>query len=200
MQLAFYFDQTRCHGCYACVVACKDWHDVPAGPASWRRVITIERGVFPTPLVAFLTTSCYHCADPACASACPANAIRKRQQDGVVVVNKDACVGGGCRLCLDACPYGAPQFAGGNDAKLQMCNFCVDRWHVGQKPLCVNSCPTRALDSGPIDELRRRYGETREAVGFSYDEKLKPSVLFKPKSLDAPPVQGEAAGEGRWRK
>ena len=38
MQLAFYFDQTRCTGCYACVVACKDWHDIPAGPASWMRV------------------------------------------------------------------------------------------------------------------------------------------------------------------
>jgi anaerobic dimethyl sulfoxide reductase subunit B (iron-sulfur subunit) len=35
MQLAFYFDQTRCTGCYTCVVACKDWHDIPAGPASW---------------------------------------------------------------------------------------------------------------------------------------------------------------------
>jgi anaerobic dimethyl sulfoxide reductase subunit B (iron-sulfur subunit) len=38
MQLAFYFDQTRCTGCYTCAVACKDWHDVPAGPASWMRV------------------------------------------------------------------------------------------------------------------------------------------------------------------
>ena len=25
MQLALHFDQTRCTGCYACVVACKDW-------------------------------------------------------------------------------------------------------------------------------------------------------------------------------
>ncbi|MEE8174036.1 MAG: 4Fe-4S binding protein [Dehalococcoidia bacterium] len=33
--MAFYFDQTRCTGCYACSVACKDWDDVPAGPASW---------------------------------------------------------------------------------------------------------------------------------------------------------------------
>jgi len=35
MQLGFYFDQTRCVGCLTCVVACKDWHDIPAGPANW---------------------------------------------------------------------------------------------------------------------------------------------------------------------
>ena len=75
MQIGFYFDQTRCTGCYACVVACKDWHDVPAGPASWIRVETIEKGKFPDLFVAFFTHTCYHCADPACVEACPAGAI-----------------------------------------------------------------------------------------------------------------------------
>ena len=32
MQIGFYFDQTRCTGCSACRVACKDWNDIPAGP------------------------------------------------------------------------------------------------------------------------------------------------------------------------
>ena len=45
-QMGFYFDQTRCTGCYACVVACKDWHDIDAGPVSWMRVNTIEKGKF----------------------------------------------------------------------------------------------------------------------------------------------------------
>ena len=42
MQLGFYFDQTRCINCFTCVVACKDWHDIPAGPASWLKVITSD--------------------------------------------------------------------------------------------------------------------------------------------------------------
>ncbi len=46
MQLGFYFDQTRCCSCYTCIVACKDWNDVSAGPVSWRRVITVEKGDF----------------------------------------------------------------------------------------------------------------------------------------------------------
>ena len=45
MQMGFYFDQTLCTGCYTCIVACKDWHDVPAGPASWMRLKTVEKGI-----------------------------------------------------------------------------------------------------------------------------------------------------------
>ncbi len=30
-QLGLYFDQTRCTGCYTCVVACKDWYDLESG-------------------------------------------------------------------------------------------------------------------------------------------------------------------------
>ena len=93
MQLSFYFDQTRCMGCYTCVVACKDWNDVPPGPASWRRVLTLEGGKFPNPFAARLTTSCYHCAEPACVYACPADAISKREEDGIVVVDREKCRG-----------------------------------------------------------------------------------------------------------
>lgn len=182
MQLALYFDQTRCTGCYTCVVACKDWYDVPAGPASWIRVITIERGKYPEPFLAYLLTPCYHCAEPTCISACPVNAISKREQDGIVVVDREACLGrDNCQLCLEVCPYGSPQFGAEENAKMQKCDLCIDRWTEGKKPICVDSCPTRALDAGPIDEMRAKYGDSREAVGFTYDAKLSPSVIFKPK-------------------
>ncbi len=91
MQMSFYFDQTRCTSCYACVVACKDWNDVPAGPASWRRVVTMERGEFPNVFVARLSGSCYHCATPLCAVVCPAEAVTKSEEDGVVIVDREKC-------------------------------------------------------------------------------------------------------------
>jgi anaerobic dimethyl sulfoxide reductase subunit B (iron-sulfur subunit) len=182
MQLAFYFDQTRCTGCYTCVVACKDWHDVPAGPASWMRVSTIEKGKYPEPFVAFLATPCYHCDEPACVPACPVEAITKRAKDGIVVVNREACLGkDSCQLCLEACPYGAPQFGAEDDARMQKCDFCLERWEEGKLPICVAGCPMRALDAGPAREMEARYGQVRGAVGFTYDEKLQPSVVFKPK-------------------
>ena len=181
MQMGFYVDQSRCTGCCTCVVACKDWHNVDAGPASWRNVITIEKGRFPDVLVAFLPIACYHCAQPACVSACPVNAITKRAEDGVVVVNKETCLGkDNCDLCLRACPYDAPQFGAEDNAKMQMCNFCLDRLIENKRPICVEGCPMRALDAGPLDELKVKYGNIREAEGFVYSSETNPSIIFKP--------------------
>ena len=184
MQLAFYFDQTRCTSCYTCVVACKDWNDVPAGPASWRRVETIERGKYPDPFVAYLSTACYHCADPACVTVCPVNAITKREEDGIVVVNREECLGkDSCQLCLDVCTYDAPQFGDEEHPKMQKCDFCLERWEEGKKPICVDGCPMRAMDAGDIKEMKAKYGQVQDAVGCDYDGKLNPSIVFKPKPV-----------------
>ena len=91
MQRGFYFDQTRCTGCYACSIACKDWHDVPAGPARWMRISHLEEGPYPNLSVSHLATPCYHCAEPVCAWVCPNEAITKREEDGIVVVDRDKC-------------------------------------------------------------------------------------------------------------
>jgi anaerobic dimethyl sulfoxide reductase subunit B (iron-sulfur subunit) len=182
MQLAFHFDQTRCTGCYTCVVACKDWHDVPAGPASWIRVTTIEKGKYPNPFVAFLAEPCYHCVNPACIPVCPVNAISKRREDGIVMVDREACLGGdSCQLCLEACPYKAPQFGSEESPKMQKCDFCLDRWREGKPPICVAGCPMRALDAGPLEEMEGKHGRLTEAVGFEYSDKIRPAVVFKPK-------------------
>lgn len=180
MQLGFYFDQTRCIGCFTCTIACKDWNDVPAGQVNWRRVETIERGKYPDVFVAFLSTSCYHCAEPPCVSACPVDAITKRKEDGIVVINQEKCLGKeNCGLCWHACPYKAPQFGAEEDAKMQMCNLCLDRWTEGKQPICVAGCPMRALEAGPIDKLILKYGNTIEAQGFTYSPESRPSVIFK---------------------
>ena len=182
MQVGFYFDQTRCTGCFTCIVACKDWNDVDAGPASWRRVITIEKGKYPNLFVTFLSAACYHCVEPACVYACPVGAITKQELNGVVVVDKEACLGkDNCDMCLQVCPYGAPQFGAEENAKMQKCHFCLDRLAENKKPACVDACPMRAMDAGPIEELRVKYGDIREAEGFVYSEKLVPSIVFKPK-------------------
>ncbi|MHA1468361.1 MAG: hypothetical protein ACTSP6_09845 [Promethearchaeota archaeon] len=46
-QVGFYFDQTRCTNCFACMVACKDWNDIPAGPEKWMEILYMEKGEYP---------------------------------------------------------------------------------------------------------------------------------------------------------
>jgi anaerobic dimethyl sulfoxide reductase subunit B len=182
MQYGIYINEDRCMGCFACVVACKDWHDVPAGPASWIRVKTIEKGQFPNLFVAFLPQTCNHCLNPACVTVCPVNAVTKRPKDGIVTVDGEICLGKDqCGLCLQACPYDAPQFGVEENARMQKCDLCLDRLREGKKPICVISCPMQAIDSGPIEELRKKYGDVRETESFTYFEELSPSVIFKPK-------------------
>ncbi|KKN11280.1 hypothetical protein LCGC14_1028160, partial [marine sediment metagenome] len=91
MQVGFYFDQTRCAGCNACRVACKDWHDQPSGSASWMRINYQEEGPFPNVFASYLISNCYHCEEPVCSFVCPNEAISKRDENGIVVVDKDKC-------------------------------------------------------------------------------------------------------------
>lgn len=180
MQIGFYFNQELCTQCCACVVACKDWHDVPAGPASYIRISVIEKGKFPEVYMAGMFGSCYHCAEPVCASVCPVAAISKREQDGIVVVDRDSCLGlDACGACKEACPYDAPQFGIEENAKMQKCELCLDRLAENKSPICVAACPFIALDAGPSEELQAKYGDGRQAEGFTYSAEVKPSIVLK---------------------
>jgi anaerobic dimethyl sulfoxide reductase subunit B (iron-sulfur subunit) len=182
MQMAFYFDQSRCIGCYACSVACKDWNNIEAGPAQWRRVTAQEWGAYPEVFLTYVSLSCSHCAQPACADACPVNAITKNGGNGIIAVNQEECLGyDNCGACKKACPYTVPQFGSEENAKMQMCTLCNDRLKENRKPACVDACPVRALDAGPTEELQAKYGKVTEVTGFSYSDKTRPSILFKPR-------------------
>ena len=180
MQMAFYFDQSRCIGCYACSVACKDWNDIPADAIQWRRVTSQEWGTCPEVFLTCLSLSCCHCTNPACAEACPVNAISKRKEDGIMAVDRKECLGyDACGACKKACPYEVPQFGSEGNAKMQMCTFCIDRLRENKKPACVDACPVRALDAGSMEELRGKYGAIKEVPGFTAAAETMPSIIFK---------------------
>ena len=182
-QYGFYIDQTRCIGCFTCAVACKDWHDIEAGPAKWMRIIEIEHGKFPDLYLAYLPSACFHCAEPSCAKACPVDAITKRDSDGIVDVNQELCIGKtecGSK-CLKTCPWDSPQFGSEENAKMEKCNLCIDRLENGKQTICVEACPVYALDVGNIEEIKKKYETSIEAEGFKTSDKIRPSVIFKPK-------------------
>ena len=61
MQVGFYFDQTCCIGCDACIIACKDWNDDPAEQEFWMKILYNEEGKIPNVFVSYLVRPCYHC-------------------------------------------------------------------------------------------------------------------------------------------
>jgi Fe-S-cluster-containing dehydrogenase component len=97
----------------------------------------------------FIVMRCFHCTKPVCLNACPTKAISKRL-DGIVVIDADLCTG--CKACIEACPFGAPQF---NPEKniVEKCTMCMHRIDKGLKPACVEACPNKAIYFGDINQL-----------------------------------------------
>ncbi|MEO8423939.1 MAG: 4Fe-4S dicluster domain-containing protein [Actinomycetota bacterium] len=56
----------------------------------------------------YLQRICNHCTYPACLAACPRNAIYKREEDGIVLIDEERCRG--YRKCVEACPYKKPMW------------------------------------------------------------------------------------------
>lgn len=183
MQLGFFFDQSRCSGCFTCIIACKQWHSTDYEVMNWRKVETFGKGEYPNLKVSFISISCLHCSIPLCASVCPVSAIYKRKQDGIVLVDSEKCLGSlDCGLCKDACPYRVPQFNSCHDFKMEKCNLCLDRLDHAKKPICVDACPTHALDVAPLSELSKKHGYGKTADGFSFSDQTNPSIFLKQKT------------------
>ena len=242
-QWGFYYDQTRCTNCKACMFACKSWNEDKRGDANinvplswldtgkytlpaeyeylpgstgeqnyaeyrkyhmkedWRRVTTVEYGTEPPTVdVLNLSLGCNHCNKPACIEVCPVQIIYKEPDFGVVLVDNTNCIS--CGKCLDACPWGVPQFYDPAFRKyaqtdplrprMTKCTLCLDRIREGLKPACVAACNSRALDAGPVDELKQKYSgwsSTVENLQTDYVPSLGintgPNIIFKKRTRRA---------------
>ena len=160
-RMAIVTDVDRCVGCHACTVACKVMHEMPVG-RYWNRVLRIGpnpkeggSGNWPDVEMYFLNLSCQHCATPECVSVCPTGATTKAE-NGTVQIDPNVCIG--CGTCRNSCPYDAPRIDA-SAGVCHKCDGCLARVRDGKEPMCVGSCPLRALEFGPIEELREKYGD-----------------------------------------
>ncbi len=153
---AIFVDTFRCVGCHACETACKEENSISPGP-KWIQVMEVETRVAGEWTINWKPMACMHCGDPWCLKVCPTRAISKRNEDGIVLVNGDYCIG--CMECFRACPFGTPQL--GEDRKMQKCTLCVHRTSDGGNPACVQNCPSEAMYYGTVQELsalmRKKY-------------------------------------------
>ena len=184
-QLGFYINQSLCTGCKACTVSCKDKNSLEIG-MNFRRVYTYEEGTFvkkPNGGIVhnvksyYFSIACNHCSQPACVPKCPVGAIEKNKETGVVRIDQDVCVGS--QLCVKACPYGAPQY-NQKVFKSNKCDFCMDLQKKGEDPVCVSTCPMRAIEFGKVLELRKKYGIISQIKGMPSNSITHPNLVITP--------------------
>lgn len=198
MQYGFYVDSSKCTGCKTCQVSCKDEKELDVGP-KYRRIYEYGGGSWmPTGdgqwrsdvFGYYLSIACNHCDQPTCVTGCPTGAMHKRDEDGLVVVNQDICIG--CRYCEMRCPYGAPQFDHQRQV-MSKCDGCYERVGQGLKPVCVDSCPQRALDFDDITLLRAQHGNECNIAPLPSSHFTQPNLVIKPHA-DARPT-GDKQGQ-----
>ena len=159
-------DNTRCIGCRACMVACKEWNGLGADDSDFfagdgyqnprdldennYTLITYREEPAEAEWV-FGRQLCMHCAHPACVSACPTGALQKLA-NGAVELEEWRCIG--CRYCMQACPFVIPKFNYDSPfPKIHKCTFCSDRLAADLEPACAKVCPTHAIEFGDRDDM-----------------------------------------------
>ena len=170
--LGLLYDATLCVGCKACVAACKTANDNPPEFSTvdhlWDTPLDTSGHTFnlikmyrngtmevkdqETNGYAFMKTSCMHCGDPSCVSACPVSAMTKDPVTGVVGYNADKCIG--CRYCVVACPFGIPKYQYDSPTgRIGKCELCRHRYKDGHYSACAEVCPTGATLYGKTSDL-----------------------------------------------
>nr|AFF61331.1 putative steroid C25 dehydrogenase-like beta subunit [Sterolibacterium denitrificans] len=143
-------------------------------------------GDFPNSYFFYLPRICNHCTHPACLEACPRQAIVKREEDGVVVINEDRCRG--FRFCMEACPYKKIYF---NHVKKvsQKCIFCYPRLEQGVAQACARQCPGRVRFVGYKDDqnapIWKLVEKWKVAIPLHPEFGTEPNVFYVP-PFDAP--------------
>ena len=122
----------ECTGCGACELACSMRNAGEFNPSRSRiQIISLDPDFFRLPVV------CLQCYKPSCSEICPTGAITRDDATGTVKVLKENCIG--CRMCEEACPFGAIFFSE-QEQKAIKCELCDG------DPQCVPFCVTNALE------------------------------------------------------
>src|SRR5699024_2678301 len=106
-------------------------------------VVEMEKSIkadFEDVFMMYLPRICEHCLNPSCVSSCPSGAMYKRDEDGIVLVDQDACRA--WRHCVTSCPYKKVYFNWKTN-KAEKCTLCFPRIEAGLPTICSETCVGR---------------------------------------------------------
>lgn len=150
-----FVDTTKCIGCKACQVACKQWHNLAAESTSFTGSYTNPPDLSGTTLThvkftesedirqnlsfLFFKKQCMHCNQAECQIHCPKGV--EKTIEGFVLFNDDCTIanlkkvsGSTDQEKIDSyialCPYNIPRYDS-NLGRFVKCDFCFDRFGGG---------------------------------------------------------------------
>jgi tetrathionate reductase subunit B len=195
---AFVIDAARCIDCRACLVACSVENKVPMNHTRiWVQDLGVQ-GEFPNLEQTFVPYNCMHCDNPPCTEVCISGATWKDAQNGLVLVDQDACIG--CGFCVEACPYGV-RYTNEKRGVVDKCNACLQRLQVGLLPACVTTCLGGSRSFGdindPTSEAAQRLSNAETVTRLNYvnnGRATDPNIFY----LNLPSIEKlNLPGEGR---
>ncbi len=144
----------------------------------------LERVVF-----FYVPRICNHCLNPGCAAACPAGAIYKRGEDGIVLLSQEKCRA--WRMCISGCPYKKTYFNWAT-GKSEKCILCYPRLESGQPPACFHACVGRIRYVGVLLYDGDRIAEVPKSDDANLVEAQRSLILdpFNPDVIAAAKADG----------
>ncbi len=156
-------------------------------------------GEFPNGYFFYLPRLCNHCTKPACLAACPRQAIYKREEDGIVLIDQERCRG--YRYCVAACPYKKIYFnpLSGTSEK---CIGCYPRVEKGIPPACAYQCVGRARHVSYLDDeagaLHQLVNVWKVALPLHPEYGTQPNVYYVP-PMSPPTFDADGKPSGKPR-
>lgn len=152
----------RCTGCKTCELYC----GVERGSNSKNLLQAAKEIPLPQARVRVegsnevpVALQCRHCQQAPCLDACLTGALVRDQESNLMIIRESFCIG--CWTCTLFCPYGV--IYPWPERKIAVkCDRCL----YMESPVCVDVCPTRALEMVDIDRYedflkQKRSGITR---------------------------------------